>query len=190
MYQQTYLLQRILWVIIRVPHWHDTPDKIWLHQERPKMQEEWWDFIPARKRLFYDENEMWMAGHSGFRDRHWGSSKHIPVRRRTDSKNLFEPTETLAWTEKGKWGDLSNRNPHLDTTKSPVNRLFAFELPNSPEFEEALEKLRNNWVEYPEDHPQSTKNNPNGGFYGRLAALGMLKPKERGIYLLDDVSWT
>lgn len=77
----------------------------------------------------------------------------------------------------------------LDTTVSPVSRLFTFELPSTPEFEEMLEKLRNTWVEYPEDHPQSTKNNPSGGFYGRLAALGMLKPKEKSVYLLDDVSW-
>lgn len=188
-YQQVYLLQRTLWVLVRVPHWKDTPDKNWLYQERPKMQEEWWDFIPARKRLFYDENVVDMRGETGFKDRRWGSKKHIPVRRRTDHGNLFEPTERRVWEETDRWQSFAARYRDLDTGVSPVNRLFTFEVPNSPQFEEMLKKLRNTWVEYPDDHPQSVKNNPSGGFYGRLAALGMLKPKERSVYLLDDVSW-
>lgn len=188
-YQQIYLLQRTLWVLVRVPHWKDTPDKNWFYQERPKMQEEWRDFIPARRRLFYDENIVDMRGPTGFKDRHWGVKKHVPVRRRTDHKNLFEPTESMVLEETERWHAFSRQYQSLDTTIPPLNRLFTFELPNSPELDEMLDKLRNTWVEYPDDHPQSTKNNPGGGFYGRLAALGMLKPKERGMYLLDDMSW-
>lgn len=188
-YQQVYLIQRTLWVLLRVPHWKDTPDKNWLYQERPKMQEEWWDFHPARKRLFYDEDIVDMRGPTGFKDRRWGSTRHIPVRRKTDGKTLFEPAERRVWEDTERWLAFAKKYPALDTEMSPVNRLFTFELPPSPEFEGMVEKLRNTWVEYPEEHPQATKNNPSGGFYGRLAALGMLKPKERSVYLLDDVSW-
>lgn len=190
-YQEVYLLQRTLWILVRVPHWKDTPDENWLYQERPKMQQEWWDFIPARKRLFYDENVVDMAGSTGFKDRRWGSKKYIPVRRRTDHENLFEPTEPERRVpeETDRWRAFAARYPVLDTNVAPVNRLFTFELSSTPEFKKMLAKLRNTWVDYPEDHPQSTKNNPSGGFYGRLAALGMLKPKERSVYLLDDVSW-
>jgi len=193
-YQQVYLLGRILFVTVRVPHWKDTSDKSWFYQERPKMLEEWRDFLPARKRIFYDENTgiMDMQGRTGFKDRVWGFAnygRHIPVRRMTNHKTLFKPTEHEAWTQEGKWNDLLKRYPWLDTTLAPIDRLFNFQRPNSPEFLNMLEKLRDNWVEYPEDHPQSTARNPHGGFYGKLAALGLLKSKERGIFLLDHKSW-
>lgn len=190
-YQQIYLLRRALWVTVRVPHWKDTPDKDWFYQERPKMLEEWCDFLPARKRIFYDENtgSVDMQGRTGFKDRHWCSDLHIPVRRMNDHQTLFHPIEHVAWTQDGKWNDLLNRYPWLDTTLAPLDRLFNFQRPNSPELLDMLEKLRGNWVEYPEEHPQSTASNPHGGFYGRLAALGLLKSNERGIFLLDDKSW-
>jgi hypothetical protein len=190
-YQQVYLLRRALWVIVRVPHWKDTPDQNWFYQERPKMQEEWCDFLPDRKRIFYDENTgcMDMQGPTGFKDRDWHSDQHIPIRRMSDHQTLFAPTERVVWTESAKWFDLFKRYRWLDTKLAPLDRLFCFQRPASPELRAMLEDLRSNWVEYPEEHPLSTARNPHAGFYGRLAALGLLKSKERGIFLLDDKSW-
>lgn len=188
-YQETYLLKRILWIVIRMPHWGDLSETEWYHQERPKMQEEWRDFLPAQKQIHYDENIVTIHGRTVFGDRHWYSDEEIPIRRRTEGKELFSPAEQPTPHEMCHWDDISARYPFLDTTMAPINRLFSFEMPDTPEFQEALDKLRNTWVEYPDDHRLSTKNNPTAGFYGRLAALGMLKPTERDIYLLDDVSW-
>ncbi|KAJ5098553.1 hypothetical protein N7532_005554 [Penicillium argentinense] len=191
-YQQTYLLNRCLWVAARVHHWQDTPDKIWFLQERPKMLEEWQDFVPQVRRIFYDDNtgHMDTKGETRFRSRHWVSDADIiPVRRMTDQKELFFPTEERVLSEKAVWSRIKERYPYLDTELAPLNRLFHFEKPRTPEFEKNLEKFRSSWVEYPESSALSTKNNPNAGFYGRLAALGMLKTRERGIYLLDDGVW-
>ena len=82
------------------------------------------------------------------------------------------------------------RHPYLDRTAAPLDRLFMFELPQSPEFREAVKNLRNTWTEYPDGHELSTTKNPHAGFYGRLAALDMLKPKEsNSVFLLDEQSW-
>ncbi|KAJ5893437.1 hypothetical protein N7495_005128 [Penicillium taxi] len=190
-YQQMYLLQRILWVVIRVPHWRDTTDESWFYQERPKLLEEWRDFLPATKKIFYSEDtgDITFHGPTRFRSRVWFSDGNVPVRRNTEHKILFHTKEKRYWPEEGKWNDLFARYPYIDTTIAPLNRLVTFQLPHSKEFEEVLRNFRSTWVDYPEFHPQSTESNPSGGFYGRLAALGMLKPKNRGIYLLDDSSW-
>lgn len=191
-YQQAYLLRRSVWVAVRVPQWQDIPDKVWHLQERPKFMEEWVDFMPDRKTIFYDEDSgfMEMIGPTGFPNRFWTRDKHVTVRRRTDKETLFHADEEVAPLEVQRWGRLLVReHPYVDKTLPPLNRLFNFQLPQSAEFKEAIKMLSETWVEYPEGHPYSRERNPRGGFWGRLAALHMLKPKQRGIYLLDEQSW-
>ncbi|KAJ6119634.1 hypothetical protein N7523_003914 [Penicillium sp. IBT 18751x] len=190
-YQQTYLIRRAVWLIARVPQWKDTPDHKWFHQERPKIMEEWRDFLPDRKRIFYDESSgfMDMKGPTGFKDRYWHDESHVPIRRMTYHEILFKHTEPIAFSEATEWRGILKRFSGVDTTRAPLNRLFEFERPSSPKLKAMLKELRENWVDYPEDHQLSPKKNPNAGFYGKLAALGLLKSKERGIFLLDDNSW-
>jgi hypothetical protein len=190
-YQQGYLFRRAVWLIARVPKWTDTPDNKWFYQERPKIMEEWKDFLPDRKRIFYDESSgfMDMIGPTGFKDRHWLKEGYAPVRRLTNNKTLFKRAEPSISSEEREWQIILKQFSGVDTTCAPLNRLFQFEQRSSPEFKAKLQELRKNWVDYPEDHPLSTAKNPNAGFYGKLAALGLLKSKERGIFLLDDKSW-
>lgn len=190
-YQQAYLIRRAVWLIARVPQWKDTPDNKWFYQERPKILEEWRDFVPDRKRIFYDEKSgfMDMNGPTGFKDRHWHDESLIPIRRMTDHEMLFNHSEPPAFSEGREWRGILKLFSGVDTTRAPLNRLFEFERPSSPKFKAMLKELRENWVEYPEDHLLSTKKNPSAGFYGKLAALGLLKSKERSIFLLDDKSW-
>ncbi|KAJ5152285.1 hypothetical protein N7492_010580 [Penicillium capsulatum] len=191
-YQQAYLLRRVVWVAVRVPKWQDTPDEIWQLQERPKFMEEWVDFMPDRKTLFYADSSgfMEMDGPLGFANRFWTKEKRIAIRRETDREALFHTDEELAPIEGDRWTKfLARKHPYVDTTIPPLNRLFNFQLAQSAEFKNAIKKLGSTWVEYPENHPHSKTHNPRGGFWGRLAALDMLKPDERGIYLLDDKSW-
>ena len=133
---------------------------------------------------------MEMIGPTGFPNRFWTRDKHVTVRRRTDKETLFHADEEVAPLEVQRWGRLLVReHPYVDKTLPPLNRLFNFQLPQSAEFKEAIKMLSETWVEYPEGHPYSRERNPRGGFWGRLAALHMLKPKQRGIYLLDEQSW-
>lgn len=192
-WQQVYVLQRILHLVVRVPSWKDISDKEWHLQERPRMQEEWVDFIPSKIQLFYGEDTglIEMVGAKGFGSRSYKVDvRDIPVRRQSDQKELFDPGTWPPWTEQGKWDDLSVKYPYLDRTAAPLDRLFLFQLPRSAEFHEAVKKMRDTWTEYPDDHELSTKKNPHGGFYGRLAALDMLKPRENNsVFLLDEQSW-
>lgn len=191
-YQQAYLLRRVVWVAVRVPKWQDTPDKVWHLQERPNFMEEWVDFMPDRKTIFYGDKSgfMEMDGPLGFANRFWTKEKRVAIRRRTDRKTLFHTDEELAPIEGDRWTKLlARKHPYVDTTIPPLNRLFNFQLGQSAEFKAAIKKLGSTWVEYPENHPHSKTHNPRGGFWGRLAALDMLKPQERGVFLLDDKSW-
>jgi hypothetical protein len=192
-WQQVYLLQRVLYLVIRVPSWKDISDKEWHLQERPRMLEEWVDFIPSKIQLFYGEETglIEMLGAKGFGSRSYKvDSGEIPVRRQSDQKQLFHPGTRPPWTEHGKWEDIAMRHPYLDRTAAPLDRLFLFQLRASDEFYEAVKKMRNTWTEYPDGHELSTKKNPHSGFYGRLAALDMLKPRENNsVFLLDEQSW-
>lgn len=191
-YQQAYLLRRVVWVAVRVPKWQDTPDHVWHLQERPNFMEEWVDFMPDRKTIFFADKTgfMEMDGPLGFANRFWTKEKRIAIRRRTDRKAMFYTDEELAPLEGDRWTKfLKRKHPYVDTTIPPLNRLFNFQLAQSPEFKNMIKKLGSTWVEYPDNHLHSKTNNPRGGFWGRLAALDMLKPQERGIYLLDDKSW-
>ncbi|KAJ5656298.1 hypothetical protein N7507_008248 [Penicillium longicatenatum] len=190
-YQQAYILQRILFVTVRVPNWQDTMDEDWCLRERPKMIEEWRDFLPSRMRIFYDPQcgTVDFLGPKGFKDRDWHVDQHLaPARRDPNHKKLFFRPDHQFWGEAAKWKDMLLRYPWLDKSMKPLNTLFTFQMPLSKEFEENLANFRESWVDYPDDHPLSTTNNPNGGFYGRLAALDMLKPSKRGVYLLDESS--
>ncbi|KAJ5945740.1 hypothetical protein N7454_002579 [Penicillium verhagenii] len=188
-YQQVYILQRILWVTVRVPNWRDTDDQSWFFVERPKMIEEWRDFLPGRMRIFYNNEcgTVDFQGEKSFKDQHWYNKK--PLRRDTSKKELFFSSEIQFWNENSRWNDLLVRYPWLDKAMEPLSTLFGFQPPRSEEFEETLKKLRESWVDYPEDHSMSAKNNPSGGFHGRLTALGMLKPRQESVYLLDESSW-
>ncbi|OOQ89428.1 hypothetical protein PEBR_27891 [Penicillium brasilianum] len=192
-WQQVYLLQRILYLVVRVPSWRDISDKEWHLQERPKMLEEWVDFIPSKIQLFYGEDTglIEMMGAKGFSSRSYKIDvRYVPTRRQSDQKELFDPGRWPRWTEQGKWDDLAVRHPYLDRTAAPLDRLFMFQLSASGEFNETLKKMRNTWTEYPDDHELSTKKNPHAGLYGRLAALDMLKPgNSNSVFLLDEQSW-
>ncbi|KAJ5489032.1 hypothetical protein N7539_003922 [Penicillium diatomitis] len=192
-WQQLYLLQRMLYVVVRTPGWKDISEKQWLLQERPRMLEEWVDFLPSKIQLLYNSNtgHIDMMGPKGFGSRSYKvDSREVPVRRHTGGKDLFDPGTWPAWTEKSKWEDLAKRYPFLDRTAAPLDRLFTFQVPQSEELYHTLSKMRDTWTEYPEDHALSTKNNPHGGFFGRLAALDMLKTeKGNSVFLLDGKSW-
>lgn len=192
-WQQLYLLQRVLYVAVRVPSWKDISDKEWHHQERPKMLEEWVDFIPSKIQLFYGEEtgHIEMVGAKGFGSRYYTSAYNgIPVRRQSDQKQLFDAGMRIPWTEQGKWDDVAARHPYLDRTAAPLDRLFFFQVRASDEFYEAVKRMRNTWTEYPDGHELSTKTNPHSGLYGRLAALDMLKPRQnKSVFLLDEQSW-
>ncbi|KAJ5160081.1 uncharacterized protein N7482_007085 [Penicillium canariense] len=191
-WQQVYLFKRALYIAVRVQSWNDISDKEWHYQERPKMLEEWVDFIPSKIQLFYgaETGFIEMKGAKGFGSRSFQvESRTIPMKRRSDQKKLFCPESRLVWSEESKWDDLLVRYPFLDKTIAPVDRLFVFQLPLSDEFHQAVKKLRDTWTEYPAGHDLSTEKNPHGGFYGRLAALDMLKPRPRSLFLLDDHSW-
>lgn len=192
-YQQSYLLKRCCWKVLMVKQWNDTSDQVWELQERPKFMEEWKDFLPEAKTLHYDRQStgsIEMEGRTTFLARHWNSNfNRIPVRRQACKDKLFVPVEKRRFTEQRVWYDLLKRYPVLKETCPPLNRLFRFEVPHSPELKEVIRKLRSTWVEYPEESPLSRKNRPSAGFYGRLAALGMLKTEERGIYYLTEGTW-
>ncbi|KAJ5690165.1 hypothetical protein N7462_004557 [Penicillium macrosclerotiorum] len=191
-WQQVHLLQRALWITMRIPSWKDISDLEWHSQERPRMMEEWRDFIPGKIQLFYSENSghIDMIGPKSFGSPSWkADSRTVPVRYSTEHNNLFHPVEKPSWNEQCKWQDLRNRYPEVDWNMAPLHRLFTFRLPHTPEFRTQLEKFRNTWVEYPKGHELSADMNPHGRLYGRLAALGMLKSTKRGMLLLDERSW-
>ncbi|KAI2789875.1 hypothetical protein POX_d05374 [Penicillium oxalicum] len=192
-WQQVYLLQRMLHLVVRVPGWKDLPEKNWHLQERPRMLEEWVDFIPSKIQLLYSTNtgHVDMLGTKGFGSRSYKvDTRDIPVRRHSDRQDLFDPGAWPAWTENSKWEDLATRYPFLDRTVAPLDRLFTFQVPQSEELRQTVSKMRNTWTEYPADHELSTAKNPHGGFFGRLAALDMLKTGERNsVFLLDEKSW-
>ncbi|KAJ5745990.1 hypothetical protein N7520_011172 [Penicillium odoratum] len=190
-YQQTYVLKRILWVVVRIPNWQDTTDDSWFLRQRPKMIEEWRDFLPERMRLFYsnDCGEVNFTKGTTFKNRKWNKEDISPVRRDPNHETLFFCADARVRDEEFRWKDLLAFYPWLDKTVEPLKTLFDFQKPWSQEFQESYRNLQEAWVDYPDDHPMSTKNNPNGGFYGRLAALDMLKSTKRSVYLLDDKSW-
>lgn len=191
-YQQAYLLKRCCWTVLMIKSWNDTPDQVWMTQERPRLMEEWKDFLAEKKTLHLHEDagSFYMEGLTSVHSRSWcPDSTRIPVRRLTNDKKLFVPAEPRCLTEQRIWYHVLKRYPFIDKDLEPLNRLFRFEVRQSPELAKDVRKLRSTWTEYPEDSPWGTANRPGAGFYGRLAALGMLKTEERGIYYLNEGSW-
>ncbi|OQE27471.1 hypothetical protein PENSTE_c004G01152 [Penicillium steckii] len=190
-YQQTYLLRRSCWSVFTTQEWNDTSHQAWQWQERPNFMEEWKDFLPETKTVHYEAEtgQFLMHGRTTRWARHWTSDQYrIPVRRVAHKGKLFVPVEPRRLTEQRIWYHVLKSHKSIDRYQSPLNKLFQFETPPSPELRADVQRLNSTWTEYPEESQWNSQKNPNAGFYGRLAALNMLKP-ERSIYYLDDKTW-
>ncbi|KAJ5558755.1 hypothetical protein N7461_002727 [Penicillium sp. DV-2018c] len=192
-FQQIYLLQRIAFAVVRKRgwHWRDTDIRTWELQERPKIQEEWKDFIPGN--FIYEYNngetgtvEFW--GTTRPNSRYLSRFGRIPARRIPGHPELFHPVEDKILDDKAFWQLLLKEYPGLDVTISPLNRLYSFQTEHSDELKEKLRKFQT-WIEYPEEHPLSRENNPDGGLYGRLIALDLEIAPERSIFWRDGDPW-
>lgn len=186
LYQQSQLLRRSAFTIVVKKKWEEVPDQSWLYQERPRMLEEWQDFLPKRFQFHYgdDSGVVEFHGRTSFSNRHWKPGPCVAVRRNTeDTKPGIVPEGLEFLKEEGRWAYLKEHYPWLDTTAKPLSTLFTFQVELSDDLKAKIHKLREAWVEYPEDHPLATS-----GFYGRIVALNMEKPIERDLFLLDDRS--
>ncbi|KAJ5246569.1 hypothetical protein N7468_001552 [Penicillium chermesinum] len=172
-YQQEYLLKRTIFNALQVREWAGTPDEQWYYQERPKMMQEWKDFLPEKIVLTTPDG-----------------NKNAPIKRYRNDKNLFAPADTPQLREEVKWDELLAAYPFLDDKKTApcLRRVFRFRKEPSEKLKKHLLRLRTSSVEYPPDNPLSSKNNPSGELFGRLAALGMLKSPKHSVYRLDDDS--
>ncbi|KAJ5697558.1 hypothetical protein N7488_011242 [Penicillium malachiteum] len=190
-YQQSHLLKRSIICLIGQVEWEDMNEKRWLYQVRPRLIEEWSDFLPDTFQLPFgqDEGVFHFRGYSWLTHREYCTDGKIAVRRSAGNGELYTSLEFRNKTEDNIWNDVMSSYPWLDKSAEPVKSLLNFHAPHSEEFQRALRRLRNTWVEYPDGHEWSKSKNPKAGFYGRLAALGMLKPKERSVFFLDNESW-
>ncbi|CAI7574333.1 unnamed protein product [Penicillium bialowiezense] len=194
-FQQIYLMQRIAYAVVKRKSWSDTPDDVWEQQERPKLQEEWKDFLPEKNAYestrSYREHEsgtVEFLGRTNSHSRYMSQHGRIHARRTTDQADLFHPVEEKVLDDRIFWGILLHDYPELDPAVFPLNRIYTFQLENTRELKEKLNKLAT-WVEYPEEHRLSEKYNPAGGFYGRIHALGFDADPRRSIYWRNGSSW-
>ncbi|KAJ5328396.1 hypothetical protein N7452_008786 [Penicillium brevicompactum] len=194
-FQQIYLMQRIAFAVIKRKTWIDTPDNVWEQQERPKLQEEWKDFLPeinayesTRSYREHESGTFEFLGRTNSHSRYMSRHGRIHARRLSDQTELFHPVEEKVLDDKVFWELLLHDYPKLDPSASPLNRIYSFQLENTRELKEKLNKLAT-WVEYPEEHELSEKNNPAGGFYGRIHALGFGADPRRSIYWRNGSSW-
>ncbi|KAJ5713231.1 uncharacterized protein N7483_010412 [Penicillium malachiteum] len=189
-YQQSHLLKRAVLSAVGQVKWEGISEKRWLFQIRPRLIEEWRDFLPDhfRMKCGTDEGLIRFRGETSHENQEYCKDGRIAVQRFAGNGMLFNPLEFRSQTEENIWNDVKNRFPWLDDSAEPVRSLLNFQIPRTKELEGNLDELRRSWVVYPEGHQYSRSKNPNAGFYGRLAALGMLKPK-RDVFCLDNVSW-
>ncbi|CAG7928902.1 unnamed protein product [Penicillium olsonii] len=195
-FQQIYLMQRIAFAVVKRKSWKDTPNKVWEQQERPKLQEEWKDFLPEINAYestgSYREHEsgtIEFLGKTNSHSRYMSQHGRIHARRLTDQAGLFQPVEEKVIDDRIFWELLLRDYPKLDPSVSPLNRIYTFQLDHTKELKQKLNKL-STWVEYPEGHRLSEKNNPAGGFYGRIHALGLDADHRRSIYWRNGNPWS
>ncbi|CAI7593539.1 unnamed protein product [Penicillium glandicola] len=170
-FQQIYQLQRIAFSMIITNKWSDISPKAWELQERPKLLEEWKDFLPECNRSTH-------MSHHG----------RIHARRMPDESEVFHPIEPKILDDRIFWEILLREYPQLDPSISPLNRIYSFQVELTKELKKKLTKLKTR-VDYPEDHPLSQKNNPSGGFYGRIRALGFEAKPQNSIFWRDSNPW-
>ncbi|KAJ5458183.1 hypothetical protein N7475_009571 [Penicillium sp. IBT 31633x] len=191
-FQQVYLMQRIAYAMVIKQDWQDTSTKSWELQERPKLLEEWKDFLPRRNVYEYRHAE---AGSVEFHGKTTAHSRYLNqfglahARRMPDHPEVFHPVENKTLDENIFWKLLLRNYPRLDTTISPLSRLYSFQNYHSEQLQEKLEKFQT-WVDYPDDHRLSQKQNPAGGFYGRIHALGFEVDPRRSIFWQDGSPWS
>ena len=194
-FQQIYLMQRIAYAVIIRRDWKHTPTHVWQQQERPKLQEEWKDFLPEKN--MYESTGSYRDHESGTVEFHGKTNSHsrymsqhgrIHARRLPDQAELFQPIEEKVLDDKVFWELLLRDYPKLDPSLSPISRIFSFQVEHTNGFKEKLNKLQT-WVEYPEEHRLSEKNNPAGGFYGRIHALGFDADARRSIFWREGNPW-
>jgi hypothetical protein len=195
-FQQIYLMQRIAYAVIIRRDWTHTPTNVWQQQERPKLQEEWKDFLPEKN--VYESTSSYKEDESGTVEFHGMTNSHsrymsqhglIYARRLPDQPELFQPIEEKTLDDKVFWELLLRDYPKLDPSISPLSRIYSFQVEHTDELKQKLNKLQN-WVEYPEDHQLSEKNNPAGGFYGRIHALGLDAGPRRSIFWRNGDPWS
>ncbi|CAG8925501.1 unnamed protein product [Penicillium salamii] len=194
-FQQIYLMQRIAYAVVKRKFWKDTPDKVWEQQERPKLQEEWKDFLPehnvyesTRSYREHESGTVEFRGRTNSHSRYMSQHGRIHARRLPDQAELFQPIEEKVLDDRIIWELLLLDYPKLDPSISPLNRLYTFQLEHTTELKEKLNKLSTR-VEYPEEHRLSDKNNPGGGFYGRIHALELDVDPRRSIYWRNGNPW-
>jgi hypothetical protein len=190
-FQQIYLMQRIAYAVVRRKDWWDTPTTLWELQERPKLQEEWKDFLPEKNVYHYTDMETGSVefhGKTNSNSRYLSRLGRIHARRLPDHPELFHPVEDKILDDRVFWQILLYDYPALDPSISPLNRLYSFQTEHSKQLKEKLKKFKT-WVDYPDEHPLSEENNPGGGFYGRIIALGFDVDPQRSIFWRDGNPW-
>jgi hypothetical protein len=190
-FQKAYQLKRCCWAVLKAKGWNDISDYEWRTQEVPKIMEEWHDFLPEMKDVYMgkDSGVLLIHGRTNLQSRNWLlDPRKVPVRRLANKKKLFAQAETPRLSESRIWRIVRARYPSCNRQSERLKRLFWFQASLSPELIETVQELRSTWTEYPDDSPWGKKNRPGAGFYGRLAALGMLKTEKRGIYFRSEGS--
>ncbi|QQK40392.1 ATPase expression protein 2, mitochondrial [Penicillium digitatum] len=190
-FQQIYQLQRIAYSIIITDKWSDISPKAWELQERPKLLEEWKDFLPERNRYEYRDGDVGIIdfqGETNAKSRHMSQHGRIHARRMPDESELFHPIEPKVLDDRIFWEILLREYPQLDPSVSPLNRIYSFQVEHTKELREKLRKLKTR-VDYPEEHPLSQENNSSGGFYGRIHALGFDAKPQNSIFWRDSNPW-
>lgn len=194
-FQQIYLMQRIAYAVIIRKSWNDTPTDIWEQQERPKLQEEWKDFLPeknvyesTRSYRKHESGTVEFLGKTNSHSRYMSQHGLIHARRLTNHTELFHPIEKKVLDDRAFWELLLHDYPKLDPSIAPLSRIYSFQVEHTEALKEKLYDL-STWVEYPVEHRLSEKHNPPGGFYGRIHALGFDADPRRSIYWTDGSLW-
>ncbi|KAJ5782737.1 hypothetical protein N7457_004511 [Penicillium paradoxum] len=187
-FQQIYLLQRMAFAIIGQTEWRDTSISVWDLQERPKLLEEWKDFLPECNRYIYDSGTLEFWGGTKSNTRYMSRHGFIHARRRPDHPDLFHPVEHKFLDDRIFWNLLLTQYPQLDQYSSPLNRLYSFQVERSENFDRILDHFHTR-IDYPDDHPLSEKENPEGGLYGRIHALGLEVDPQRTMFWGDGNPW-
>ncbi|KAJ5812699.1 hypothetical protein N7447_009722 [Penicillium robsamsonii] len=190
-YQQIYQMQRIAYSMIITKQWSDISLKVWELQERPKLLEEWKDFLPERNSYAYRDGEVGTVdfeGQTTAKSTHMSQHGRIHARRIPDGSELFCPAEPKVLDDRIFWEILLYEYPQLDPAIWPLSRIYTFQTKRSKELKQKLNKL-NTRIDYPDDHHLSQKNNPAVGFYSRINALGFDAKPQNSIFWRDGNPW-
>ncbi|KAK4861044.1 hypothetical protein LT330_003960 [Penicillium expansum] len=190
-FQQIYQMQRIAYSMIITHKWRDVSPRAWELQERPKLLEEWKDFLPEHNKYEYRDGEVGTVDFKGItnaKSRHMSQHGRIHARRIPDGSELFHPVEPKILDDRIFWEILLNEYPKLDPSVSPLNRIYSFQVEKTKELKGKLGRLKT-WVTYPKEHPLSQENRSSGGFYGRIHALGFTAKPQSSIFWRDGNPW-